>query len=62
MNVKISRGKELETCGSDALADITAKIKFQEIHTRSYHRSKTSTAMFSKTQSVEKGTRRSRKI
>jgi hypothetical protein len=29
--------KELETCGSDALTAVTAKIKPEEVHRRSYH-------------------------
>jgi hypothetical protein len=48
--------KELESGGSDALADISAKIEFQRIHKRSYHPSVWfSAGMFPKRQSVEKG-------
>ena len=34
---RISKGKELESGGSDALADVASKIELQRIHIRSYH-------------------------
>jgi hypothetical protein len=55
--------KKLESGGSDALADISAKIELQQIHKRSYHPSVWfSVGMFPKRQSVEKGMRVGREI